>query len=460
MPAFEAGSARPVTFSHVSADDPAYLIYTSGSTGQPKGTVVTHRSLVNLIQHFARELDSRPGQPTVWLTTFSFDISALELFLPLSTGGIVATAPDEARTDGNVLREVLAPYTNGVVQATPTTWRMVLDDVIAELSTWRVLCGGEPLPLPLARRLATCGCRALNVYGPTETTIWSTSAPLGGSVDRVDVGTPIANTQVFIEGRYGQELPIGVRGELCITGAGVALRYHGRPELTSRRFGVDPKYGRYYRTGDSARWLPNGRIEILGRTDRQIKLHGNRIELGEVETVLTEHPDILAAAVIPVETAAETTSLAAFVVTHNPNAVYQLWEHTRAFLPRAAVPQTYVDVPAFPMTGNDKVDYLALARMVDERVDGAAHQGSHDAGATPFASPLVQLWREFLGNVQVDSGTNFFSSGGNSLIGARLLQRIEEELGVKLKLADLFETPTPEALMRRLRHDGDCVDHE
>ncbi|OON71707.1 hypothetical protein B1H18_32840 [Streptomyces tsukubensis] len=429
---------------------PAYLIYTSGSTGKPKGTVVGHGSLANLISHFARELSATENDVTLWLTTFSFDISALEVFLPLWTGGTVVVAPDEARTDGRALREVLRRHGPGIVQATPTTWRVVLDQVASELAGWRVLSGGEPLPGGLSRRLAGTGCWLRNVYGPTETTIWSTSGVVDPSLGSVDVGTPIANTKAFVIGAHGDELPVGVRGELCIAGAGVATGYHARPELTGDRFGEHPEYGRFYRTGDAARWLPTGRLEVMGRLDRQIKLRGNRIELAEIESVLLEDRGVRAAAVIVDGEQPQDAVLVAFVVGE-PRVADRLWRHARTSLPLSAVPAEYVQVDAFPTTGNDKIDYPALRREASARRRSADRSHASNQHGDETVNGLIALWQELLPVDHADAESNFFASGGHSLMGARLLQRIEAETGARLKLTDLFEHPTPLSLAGRLQ---------
>ncbi|KOV61143.1 non-ribosomal peptide synthetase [Streptomyces sp. MMG1121] len=442
--------------------DSAYLIYTSGSTGRPKGTLVSHGSLANLVGHFADELKARAGESTLWLTTFSFDISALELFLPLATGGRLVIAPDAARSDGRVLARLLGAYDVDIVQATPTTWRLVVEDCGSALSGRRVLCGGEPLPSVLAHRLADTGCELRNVYGPTETTIWSTSGVVRrDTVGQVDVGRPIRDTRVFIAAADGRELPVGVRGELCIAGGGVALGYHNRPELTADRFRVHPVHGRYYRTGDLAAWRADGTLEVLGRVDRQVKLRGNRIELGEVESVLLDHPEVRAAAAVVVGDGGADASLVAFLVaTDAPGLVNRLWEHARTKLPAPAVPGEFVVVDALPTTGNHKVDYLALARQVRDRIAEREERAGQEEGeaAVPddeLVATLVELWQTVLDRTDLLPDSNFFTSGGHSLLAAQLTQRIEERLGVRLQLAEVFTRPTPVQLAGFLRSGGE-----
>ncbi|WP_406299898.1 amino acid adenylation domain-containing protein [Embleya sp. NBC_00888] len=468
LPALDAGTAAGPASDLDSELDPdldldvdvdpescAYLIYTSGSTGRPKGTLLSHRNLANLVAHFAAEQHAGPTDVTLWMTTFTFDISALELFVPLATGGRLVVAPDSARTDGAALREVLTTHRVGIVQATPTTWRLVLADAGPVLAGLRVLCGGEPLPADLARELLATGCELWNVYGPTETTIWSTSGRIGAEDTDggpVSVGRPIRNTRVFVAAPDGRELPVGVRGELCIAGEGVAIGYHERPELDADRFRRHPEYGRHYRTGDQARWRADGTLEVQGRLDRQVKLRGNRIELGEVEAVLRAHPEVKGAAVVVLGGPGPDATLAAFVeAAPSTDPSDGLWEHARGELPASAVPQEFFVVESFPTTLNDKIDYPALVRLAAEhrsaRVEGAD-------GAEPddeLTSALVALWRELLNRPDVDAGTNFFSHGGHSLLGAQLVQRAEAITSGSLKLADLFDHPTPTRLAAYMR---------
>ncbi|MEU6784673.1 amino acid adenylation domain-containing protein [Nonomuraea angiospora] len=460
LPLVPVDSVTPVpgtvtAFSSVRPEDCAYLIYTSGSTGLPKGTLIDHYSLANLIAHFAHQLAVSAEDTVLWLTTFSFDISALELFLPLTTGARLAVAPDDARTQGEPLAEALRRYEVTVAQATPTTWRLVIDQVAGQLAGRRVLCGGEPMPAVLAKRLSATGCELYNVYGPTETTIWSTSGRIDPAADRVDVGVPIANTKVYVAAPDGRPLPIGTRGELCIAGDGVAIGYHNRPELTAERFGEHPQYGRSYRTGDLAQWTSDGRLEILGRLDRQIKLRGNRIELAEVEGVLLTHPDVRAAAVVVVGDPSADAVLWAFVVAPaRPEVTSELWEHASASLPYAATPQEYVTVDAFPMTGNDKVDYPALRRLATELRDAensVEEEELPSESGDQLVDSLVALWKVMLNRTDLGPNSHFFALGGHSLLAVKLLQEIKRATQIRLKLKDIFEEPTPAGLARRLQ---------
>ncbi|GAB3740547.1 hypothetical protein GCM10027598_70420 [Amycolatopsis oliviviridis] len=427
---------------------PAYLIYTSGSTGRPKGTVVGHPALVNLISHFADELGHHGQAGTLWLTTFSFDISALELFLPLATGGRLVVAPDEARIDGGVLKGLLGRHDVSTLQATPTTWRLVVDEVAGELAGRTVLCGGEPLPSALARQLVDTGCELWNVYGPTETTIWSAAGRVhDGATGRITAGGPIGNTTVFLADPDGRELPVGVTGELCIAGAGLAVGYHDRPELTGARFATHARHGRFYRTGDLARWLEDGTLELLGRADRQVKLRGNRIELAEIESVLQAHDEVAGAAVVVAGDPSDDAVLVAYVeADEKTGLVDRLWEHAGALLPKSAMPQEFVVIDRIPLTGNDKVDYPELARRAADRAASRATEPEEEQELDPLTADVVALFRELLDRGDIRPGTNFFSHGGHSLLAAKLAQRVKHLTGVRVRLTDVFAQPTPAAL--------------
>lgn len=488
LPALPDGAPdRPIGDLPVRLDPEgtAYLIYTSGSSGRPKGAVLPHRAISNIAADYTVRLRATPADATLWMTTFAFDMANLEHYVPLYSGGRIVVAPDEARTDGKVLRALLDRYEPGILQATPTTLRMVHDEVADRLAGRRVVTGAEPVPVTLARRLLAAGCEVVNAYGPTETTTWCTwgvvPADLG---DRISVGGPIRNTRMFVLAPDGRELPVGVRGEVCIAGDGVSHGYHGRPELNAERFGEHPRYGRFYRSGDVGRWLPDGTLELSGRADRQVKLRGNRIELGEVEAALLGHPRVRGAAAVVVgdrsadgrlvvfveETGGDAGPVAGLVggaaetpaETQVEGLVESLWEFARAELPRAAVPQDFVVLDVLPTNANEKVDYLALEALAvagpaagpaagPDDASGASAAARPDDSADPVLNALVGLWRELLGREELSGSSNFFTSGGHSLLAAKLVQRVEEEFGVTVKLADLFAEPTPAELAAVVR---------
>ncbi|MFF2077416.1 amino acid adenylation domain-containing protein [Kitasatospora sp. NPDC058162] len=448
----------------------AYLMYTSGSTGRPKGTLIDHAALGNAVAHFAEQFGATAGDTTLWTTTFAFDISGLELFVPMVTGGRLVAAPDQARSDGRLLRELIEEHGARFVQATPTTWRLVIDRVADCLRGRAVIVGGEPVPLSLARRLVAAGCVLHHVYGPTETTIWSTSRVLVAEPKgRLDVGSPIRNTKVHVVDGHGRELPVGVRGELCISGAGVAIGYHGRPDLNAQRFGEHPEYGRFYRTGDVACWRADGRLDLFGRSDRQVKLRGNRIELGEIEETLLAHPGVGGAAVIMVgDPSADAVLIGCLEPADGPIDMAGVWAHARARLSRSMLPGDLVAVDAMPLNGSGKVDHPALQRMVEARRKAAArpghqghqdHQGDLDHRNHPdhaqrpdsddldhLTAELTGLWRTILRDEALDADADFFASGGNSMLAALAMQEFQNSSGVSISLAEVFERRTPRAL--------------
>ncbi|MGW0787731.1 non-ribosomal peptide synthetase [Streptomyces sp. NPDC002911] len=448
----------PVDEDEAVKTDPdalAYVIHTSGSTGRPKGIPIRHGSLVNHIVDYAERFGvAESTRPTGWLSTYSFDTSALELMMPLLHGGHTVVLPDEARTDGALLAAAVTAHDIGLLQATPTTWRLVAREAADATAGRVILTGGEPLPAELATRLLDAGAELWNVYGPTESTIWATAGAVPfGHGGRVDIGAPVANTRIFIADRHGRPLPVGLRGELCVAGVGVASGYHERPELTAERFGENAEYGRFHRSGDVARWRPDGRIDLFGRMDRQVKLRGNRIEPAEIEAVLLGHPDVEAAAVVVVGDPGADGYLAAFVrVPGRPEAVDELWDHAHGQLPRSVVPHRFIAVDAFPRTGSDKVDHLALAEQAAGFSGPAV--GRREAGDTAgddLTATVIGLFAELLDRSDLDAGAHFFANGGHSLLAVSLAQRIKDITGVRLALTDVFETPTPAALADRLR---------
>ncbi|MFF0305823.1 amino acid adenylation domain-containing protein [Streptosporangium sp. NPDC004379] len=436
-----APDAAPVS-APTAGDALAYVIYTSGSTGRPKGVAVTHGNLANLVLDFAGRLGPDAAARVLWSTTPSFDISALELLLPLVGGGTLVIASDADRLRPRGLLDLVAARDVRVVQATPTAWRLAVPEAGGELAGRTVLCGGEPLPAALARDLLALGCRLFNVYGPTETTIWSTAAEIAGAPrDPVPIGAPLANTRIFVRDADGREAPPGVPGELCVAGDGVAAGYVDRPELTAERFGAHPRHGRFYRTGDLARLRHDGTLDLLGRDDRQVKLRGHRIELGEVEAVLHDHETVGAAAVV-----VRGDTMTAFVRPAREPADRaawreELWRHARTRLPDYAVPSGFVLVDRFPETGNGKIDYRSLTVPEEEHPAAPAA-----AAGSPLVEGVLRLWREALGRPGLGEHDNFFLSGGHSVLAVRLIAPLEELVGHPIGVRAIFDHPTPAGL--------------
>jgi amino acid adenylation domain-containing protein len=438
------------------AGDIAYVIYTSGSTGQPKGVRITHASLANVVRHFARVLDFGPELAMSWLTTFAFDISALELFLPLSCGGRVVVVDDQVAVHAQRLMDLIAGQRVDVVQATPTLWRLAAALPDFDLTGRWVLCGGEPLTAALARRLHAAGARLLNVYGPTETTIWSTAALVDGSgPGRPPVGRPIANTTVAVLDAEGNECPVDVQGEVVIAGAGVGAGYLGSDPASSSRFIEAGRDSRAYRTGDLGLWLADGQLELRGRRDRQVKIRGQRLELGEVEAVLDEHPAVTMAAAVLTGQAGQDQQLAAFVTANQEVTSDELWDSAARRLPGYAVPGRIRVLGRLPLSPSGKIDYARLAELAREQepagertVPGrspgppAAPAPSDDVGAW-----LVTVWRDLLDDPALHAESNFFLSGGQSIMAISITERIKERYDIEVSLITVLNNPTP----RRLR---------
>ncbi|QWF85158.1 D-alanine--poly(phosphoribitol) ligase subunit 1 [Amycolatopsis sp. CA-230715] len=348
------GPARP--------SDPAYIIYTSGSTGRPKGVRVPHRALTNFLWSMAREPGFGPADTLLALTTICFDISALELYLPLITGGTVEVLPAEVARDGLRLRDAVERSAATLIQATPATWSMLLSAGWRGDAGLRVLCGGEALPSETAEELLAANREVWNLYGPTETTVWSSASRLRPG-DRVTIGTPIANTALYVLDSARRPVPTGVAGELYIGGHGVADGYHNHPDLTAERFLPNPFVtepdGRMYRTGDLVRRLADRRVEYLGRIDSQVKIRGFRVELAEIESTLRRLDGVRDAVVVA--RAAGVSLLACY--TLDDGAPEPVRERLATWLPDYMLPDALVRVTGFPRTLNEKVDRTALATL-------------------------------------------------------------------------------------------------
>lgn len=441
----------------VAADDLAYVIYTSGSTGPPKGVRLTHGNLANVVRSFARLLAAGRSTAMLWLTTFAFDISALELCLPLVAGGRVVVATDRVRAVPERLLDLVETAGVDVVQATPTTWRLVVPAAGDRLAGCDLLCGGEPLAPALARQLWAAGRRAFNVYGPTETTIWSTVAELTDEqVERVTAGRPIANTRVHILDQRGRPVPPGVTGELCLAGDGLAQGYHEQKELTAQRFRVDWVLGRYYRTGDLARLLPDRQLELLGRGDRQVKLRAHRIELAEVENVLAEHGEVAAAAVVLRGDPAADGYLAAFLAAvERPGLAEDVWAFARSRLPAYSIPGRMVVVAELPQTPNGKVDVKAIESWeLPSDAPASATGGPAPEPGDGIEGRLIHAWRESLGRPALGRSANFFLHGGTSLMAVALAEVASARCGAPVTMGMIFRAPTPADLAALLREGG------
>jgi amino acid adenylation domain-containing protein len=432
-----------------TADDLAYLIYTSGSTGQPKGVAIPRNALANLLNAFQRLLQLSPADRWVAVTTLSFDIAGLELFLPLQTGAQVVLATREQASDAQQLAQLIASSEATLLQATPATWRMLLADGWIPSLQLTKLCGGEALPRDLAAQLLPGG-PLWNVYGPTETTIWSTALrvttqSLDQGTAAIPIGLPLDNTDVYVLDGMGQPLPVGGCGELFIGGLGLARGYFHREQLTAERF-VERAVRRnqpqrLYRTGDTVRWRHDGILEYLGRNDDQVKLRGFRIELGEIRAALVTYPGIQDAVCVVRQIAPGDARLVAYYVSAPSAAVSVdvIRQHVSQRLPEYMIPSLWMELPRLPLTPNGKVDRRALpAPALDTLATGIAFTPP----ATSTERRLALIWQEVLGLSEVGRDDDFFLVGGHSLLATQLVSRIRSTFEIELPLRTLFESST------------------
>ena len=433
--------------SDAGPENLAYVIYTSGSTGQPKGVEIRHRNLANILSAMAREPGFTPRDKLLAVTTISFDIAALELFLPLVAGGQVEVAQASELRDGFALRRRLERSRATVMQATPSTWAMLIEAGWSSNRGLRVLCGGEAVTPALADGLLMRAKEVWNVYGPTETTIWS-------SYDRIQsghpitIGRPIANTQFYVVDGSGHTVPIGVPGELLIGGGGLARGYLRRTELTAEKFIANPfscePGARLYKTGDLVRRLPGGAVEYLGRLDHQIKIRGFRIELGEIESVLAAFPGVREAVVLARGDVPGDKRLVAYFSAEEDIAAAALRAHLESALPEYMVPGAYVRLGALPLTPNGKLDRSALPAPGDHAFGTRAYEAPKGSIETAIA----EIWAEFLHLERVGRHDEFFNLGGHSLMALRVIGEINKVLKAHLRVPAFFQSPTIERLAK------------
>ncbi len=440
------------------AEDPAYVIYTSGSTGKPKGVVVPHRAVGNFLVSMAREPGLTADDVLVAVTTLSFDIAVLELQLPLTVGAAVVIASRDQAMNGHALKGLLEQHRATVMQATPVTWRLLLEAGWQGRTGFKALVGGEALPKDLADQLIARGVELWNMYGPTETTVWSTCARITDTSNGITIGKPIANTTVYVLDERNHLCPDGVPGELCIGGDGVALGYWNRPELTAERFIPDPYSSaagaRLYRTGDLVRQGGDGLLEHLGRLDFQVKIRGFRIELGEIETNIATYPSVREAVVIAREDVPGDQRLVAYVVPRDGEiSAADLKQHLSHHLPPYMVPSAFVMLDALPLTPNAKIDRRALPAPGHSDL----LQKEYVAPQTATEELLAGIWGEVLGLKRVGVHDNFFELGGHSLLVVSVMERMRR-VGLHADVRDLYLTPTIAAMAAVAGGEGGNVE--
>ncbi|GAA0433501.1 hypothetical protein Acor_07660 [Acrocarpospora corrugata] len=448
--------AEPGVWPH---GDLAYLMYTSGSTGRPKGVAVPHRAVTHLLESFADTLKLAPGDVWLAVTTLSFDISVLELLLPLTCGARVVIAASAETSDGPALRARAVAEGATVMQATPAGWRILLESGGVPEHVAIRLCGGEALPRDLADALLADGARLWNVYGPTETTVWSAAGTVAPSPAPVALGDPVGDTGLYVLGPGGDPAE---EGELHIGGAGVARGYRGLAAMTAARFVPDPYSARpgarMYATGDLVRRTAAG-LEYLGRADQQVKVRGFRIELGEIETALRSGVEVREAAAAVHPGPDGVARLVAYVVPReaDPGALWPvLRERLRRSVPDYMVPAHMVTLEALPLTPNGKLDRAALPPPAWTR-----------AGTVPYREPVTQverelaaIWGEVLGVAEpIGVDDDFFDLGGHSLAATQIIAKIQARFAIAVPIVLLFEHSTVAALAREMElFDPDDLD--
>jgi len=437
----------------VTSSSLAYVIYTSGSTGKPKGVQIEHRALVNFLTSMAREPGIVDRDVLLAVTTLSFDIAGLELYLPLIRGARLVIASRETASDALLLKAGIDACGATIMQATPSTWRMLIDAGWNGDQRLKVLCGGEALSRELANELLPRCSELWNMYGPTETTIWSTLDRIVAvsSTSPISIGRPVANTQIYLLDQNSQPVPIGVAGELCIGGDGLARGYLHQPELTAQKFTANPFVKvaggqRLYRTGDLARYLPDGRIECLGRVDNQVKIRGHRIEIAEIESILAQHPEVRQCVVAARDDLSVGKRLIAYFVGNETLSGAELRAFLKQQLPEYMVPSAFVSLDKLPLTPNGKINRRALPAPDLSN----ANKESFVAPRTPCEEQLADIWCEVLKLEAVGADDDFFELGGHSLLATQVMSRVLRQFQVQLPLRALFEASTLSALAERI----------
>ncbi|SEN94353.1 amino acid adenylation domain-containing protein [Mucilaginibacter gossypiicola] len=450
----------------VTGDDLAYILYTSGSTGMPKGVQISQHSLVNFLYSMQKAPGMTAGDKLLAVTTISFDIAGLELFLPLLSGAQVIIADTATAKDGRALLDIIRAENVTTMQATPYTWRIMLEAGWDASLPVKVICGGEALPKELAERILGKASSLWNVYGPTETTIWSTIKEIRAEDTAITIGRPIDNTSIYILDKNLNPLDTGSVGEIFIGGDGLAAGYLNQPALTAEKFITDPfsnhQGAKMYRTGDLGRFMDNGETECLGRADAQIKIRGYRIETGEIEYHLINKADVKQAVVVAQPDKNGVNKLAAYIVindnyiTGHESALIKKWRASlKDSLPDYMVPDDFIVISSIPLTPNGKVDKKALIQ--NSAVAPTEIVNLYVAPRTDVEKMVADIWSEFLSIENIGVYDNFFELGGHSLIAVQVMTRIEKITGKRLPLAALFENSTVEKLSLMLEMDGKSI---
>ena len=421
-----------------------YVIYTSGSTGKPKGVELGWQSVQNFIHSMQSNLGTNNKSKLLAVTTLSFDIAVLELYLPLVSGGTLVLADKFESIDGDALKDIIREKSVNIMQATPATWRLLLNAEFNPIERFTVLCGGEPFPYDLAEKLLKKEFIVWNMYGPTETTVWSTMKQLSLPLESITIGKPIHNTDIYILDDNAAPMAQGEVGELCIGGDGLAKGYFKRDDLSAKVFFTDESSGkRIYRTGDLAKINDDGEVVCLGRNDSQVKIRGYRIELGEIETRIAQFDPIDIVAVIVKEYSEVDKRLIAFYSTKSNISDNDIREYLQDKLPSYMVPNQFIKLHQFPLTLNGKIDKKSLADDIkysnkEEKVLNVPKITNLDNGSNAKYLKLKNIWCELLQIEDFDDGDDFFDLGGHSLLAVELFSRIEKEFKLDIQLAALI----------------------
>jgi amino acid adenylation domain-containing protein len=446
--------AQPIArMPDVHPDTRAYVMFTSGSTGVPKGVEVRHGSVVNLLQSAEKLLEVGPGDRLFAITTLAFDISVLELWLPLVTGGTVIIASQEVAAQGDLLAEQLLSTRATILQATPFTFRTLLNAGFKPPVGFKMLCGGEAWTMAMAEKLLASGSRLWNMYGPTETTVWSSIIEVKAGEPKLTIGPPIANTRFYIVADENlKPVPSGESGELLIGGAGVALGYFHREQLTAEKF--LPEFNvqgeRMFRTGDQVRQLADGRIEFIGRLDQQIKLRGYRIELGEIETAMVACEGIRDAVATLREEASGEAFLVCFYTGRESVPRSVLRESLSQRLPKYMVPRYFERLEALPLTPNGKKDRRVLAGYLlkMKSLDMASEAGPESGSGSQTEQQMLGIWQKLFAGSPIATDSDFFDLGGDSLLMLQLQSMIDRKFGLRLNAIDITTQPTVRQLSK------------
>ncbi|MBD1583323.1 amino acid adenylation domain-containing protein [Pseudoalteromonas sp. S16_S37] len=422
-------------------DSPVYILYTSGSSGKPKGVIVRHGSLENVVSSVSRRIGFTQSDRLAAITPMSFDIAFLEILMPLYNGATLYLFDDKATRDLSRLQTQLVYFQINVLQTTPSLWHLILQTGWKPPAGFKALCGGEPLSNSLAQSLLRHGAQLYNLYGPTETTIWSTLARI---FDKVHIGKPIANTQIYIVDTNTKPLPVGEVGEICIAGRGLALGYLNQPQLTAQKFVYSNivKSGRLYKTGDLGYKLPDGNFCILGRLDEQVKVNGYRVELDEIATLINDSGLVWDSVVIGAKSQNLQTQIVAFLRSKSGYDEELLRQQLLKQLPVFMLPSRFVLVDKLPLTTNGKTDLSALRALLLTMPQRSKNKQN------AIVAWLLQQLVELEVNPQICDETNFFHQGLSSFSGHLIVQRIKVGLNIDVPLLSIYKYPSLKALSR------------